>query len=287
MDKTEVILDASQIEVFEQCPRKWYYDHIMNITSKKTNPNLSTGTFYHEVLKVYYSTGKTPLSNGLRETVEFAMNLAKTTESPEVRKNPKFHLDRLRSYLITNLNEDDQSEVIAVEKGFSTVLYEDAAVRYILEGTIDLVSIEPKLGLTVTDHKTQSRFYDKYQYNHQALNYLAFTGAKYFRYNYIGLQDAQGPNTFRRPIFQPHPGMLEQWKEDVRKTFDQMATYLNSIDPDKFSSEPTFPRRRTACDTKFGVCQFHKICQTPDNSKWIPVVLTAYKEKDKRWKPWA
>ena len=282
----EVILDASQLEVVEACPYKWYLDHIQNLTTKRTNPNLSTGSFYHEVLKFYYSAGSRPLSNGLADTIRFASQHALSCKAPEVRKDPKFHLDRLRSYFITNLAEDDTSEIIAVEKGFSTLLYEDSNVRYILEGTIDLVSIERSTGLTVTDHKTQSRTYDKYEYNHQAMNYLAFTGAKYFRYNYIGLQDKQNENTFRRPIFIPSPGMLDQWKLDVRNTFDAVAKMMQDTGLG-LPAVKAFPRRRAACDTKFGVCQFHKICETPDNHPLLPSVYTAYKQKEERWKAWA
>lgn len=205
----------------------------------------------------------------------------KAIDAPAVRAAPKFHIDRLKAYLINNMAEDDISEIIAVEQGFSTLLYEDSDRRYILEGMIDLITIEPKTKLTVTDHKTQSRFYDKYGYNHQALNYLAFTGAEYFRYNYIGLQDKQGDNTFRRPIFKPRPGMLEQWKRDVKRTFDELARYV------EIGGAAAFPRRRSACDTKFGVCQFHKICEEPDGSKWIPTILTAYHEKENKWRAWS
>lgn len=279
----EIILDASQIEQFESCNYKWYLDQTRNLTSKQTNPALSTGTFYHEVLKRYYSSAvaSPPCSAGIRKAVDYAVELATgplASQWPKVAKDPKFHLDRLKAYLINHMWEDDASKIIAVEKGFSYILFEDTERRFILEGMIDLVTIEPGTGLTVTDHKTQSRFYDKYAYNHQALNYLNFTGANYFRYNYIGLQDAINANTFRRPIFKPHPDMLEQWKKDVLKTFQRMEWCLR---------EAGFARSRTSCDGKFGVCQFHKICETPDDSKWIPTILTAYKEKENKWRAWS
>lgn len=304
----EIILDASQLKVVEACPYKWYLDIILNLTTNRTNPALSTGSFYHEILKFYYSEAlrrKAVPSNGLRDTLELAQYLAmgnndspylerlgvKVIDSPAVRAAPKFHIDRLKTYLINNMAEDDVSEIIAVEQGFSTLLYEDTERRYILEGMIDLITIEPKTKLTVTDHKTQSRFYDKYGYNHQALNYLSFTKAEYFRYNYIGLQDKQGKNTFRRPIFKPRPGMLEQWKRDVKRTFDELARYVIEYGTlsDSLYPQPgiAFPRRRSACDTKFGVCQFHKICEEPDGSKWIPTILTAYHEKENKWRAWS
>lgn len=309
----EVILDASQLETIERCPHLWFLDHHCNLTSVRTNPALSTGTFHHEVNRFYYSAPVKQRSDAFAETAKFARNLATATQMndyfretgvrsikwPAVNADPKFHADRSLAGLIKWREEDDASEVVAVEKGFSTLLYEDSTRRYILEGMIDLVSIEKRMGLTVTDHKTQSRFYDKYEYNHQALNYLSFTGANYFRYNYIGLQDEIGPNTFRREIWKPAPGMIDQWKIDIRPTFDAVYNILTqtyevenlaktegqSFDVSKMGI--LFPRRRHGCQGQFGVCQFHKLCEVPDGSKWKPVVLTAYKQKEQIWKAWS
>ena len=296
----EVILDASQLEVFEACPRKWYLDHIRNLTTKRSNSALSTGSYYHEVLKHYYSGPLKPRSDNIGPTIRFAERLAIATSlTPDleaagvrsvnwldVRKDPKFYLDRLRSYLVTHMLEDDNSEVIAVEQGFSTLLYEDTERRYILEGMIDLVSMEKHTGLTVTDHKTQSRFYEKYPYNHQLLNYMSFTKANYFRYNFIGLQDKQNENTFRRVIFKPPEGVLEQWRNDVLRTFEQMEQYLRTL-PSLHTESEAFPRRRQACHSQFGTCQFHQICETPDNHIYLPNVMTRYKEKENKWRAWS
>lgn len=292
----EVILDASQIKEFETCPRKWYNDNVLNLTTVHPNEALSTGSWFHEVLKLYYSLTKEkpPASNHIKQAVDYAVHLAtsplEAIKWPRVRKDPKFHVDRLRAYLITHMCEDDTSEIVAVEKGFSTLLYEDIERRYILEGMIDMVSIERHLGLTVTDHKSQSRAYEKYWNNHQVFNYLSFTGASYFRYNYIGQQEKQNDQTFRRPIFKPHPGQLAQWRKDVLRTFDQMYDLLvreESMRHSQLEIDINYPKRITSCQTKFGVCQFHKLCELPDNSEWRPVVLKAYKPKDIAWKAWS
>lgn len=296
----EIIMDASQIEQFEACPRKWYNDQVLNLTSVQTNTAMSTGTWFHEVLKLYETEGllNPPVSKHIKKAVDFAVLLATGPDAvkwPRVKKDPKFHLDRLRAYLITHMAEDDSSEIVAVEKGFSTLLYEDAERRYILEGMIDLISIERTLGLTVTDHKSQSRAYEKYWVNHQVNNYLSFTGARYFRYNYIGQQATQNDQTFRRPIYRPHPGALEQWRKDVLRTFQEMERYLTKqfnpwIEDIDLNSRPKrvndFPKRLTQCQTKFGLCQFHKLCELPDDSPYREVVLKHYKQKEP-WKAWS
>ena len=290
----EVILDASQIEVFEACPRKWYYDYVLNLTTKHPNPALSTGSYYHEVLKFYYSN-----KLALRGALLLAQELANGIQSikwPAVAADPKFHFERIKNYLMKYRDDDEADEVIAVEQGFSTLLYEDDSRRYILEGMIDWIGNRKHMGLTIRDHKTQSRAYEKYEINHQVFNYMSFTGANYFEYNYIGLQDSIGADTFRRLIYKPHPGMLAQWRLDVKRTFDHMFTYLTDMEYFDGISEATynkatikaerFPRRRAACDTKFGICQFHHICQVPDDSKFVPLVMGKYKKKDEIWRAW-
>lgn len=284
----EVILDASQIEVFEACPKKWYYDYVLNLTPKHPNPALSTGSYYHEILKYYYSN-KLDLRGALLLAQELA-NGPENNKWPAVGAEPQFHYERLKNYLIKYRDEDETDEIIAVEQGFSTLLYEDNDRRYILEGMIDYIGIRKHMGLTIRDHKTQSRAYEKYEINHQVFNYMSFTGANYFEYNYIGLQDKITDATFRRLIYKPHPGMLEQWRTDVRRTFDQMFEYRLECEgetwgKDKLESND-FPRRRAACDGKFGICQFEHICQVPDNSEYVGMVMSKYKQKDMAWKAW-
>lgn len=301
----EIILDASQIETFEACPRKWYYSYLLNLETRKPNPALSTGSFFHEVLKFYYSAN-TARHETIRPALEYALILANGPQGirwPRVRKDPKFHIDRLRDYFYHNLSEDEQMQIVtdpsgnrAVERGFSWLLYEDTHRRYILEGMIDLISVKRTTGLTVTDHKTQSRDYDKYFYNHQAMNYLSFTGASYFEYNYIGLQKTINDATFSRPIWKPPPRMLDQWKIDVKHTFDEMFRMVErdtrlvygSVDGLRLNNSINFPRRREACQTKFGVCQFSRICEVPDSSPWQPIVINSkYQTKEKTWKAWS
>ena len=288
----EVILDASQLETFEKCPYAWYLDHVCNLTTRRTNPAFSTGTFFHEALKYYYTRGiSEPLDSLIKDTLLFAKDIAYSIEArtkyPEIYKDPKFFLERLRSYLFKYIDEDSVAKIIAVEKGFSWLLFEDNNRRYILEGMIDLVWEKKPTGFTVTDHKTQSRKYDKFEYNHQALNYLSFTRANYFEYNYIGLQDAESDNTFRRPIFKPAPGMLKQWQSDVKKTFDQMYHYKKTILELGGIPEEVYARRRAACTTQFGICAWHKLCLVPDDSKYRIAIEAHYKQKDTEWKAWS
>lgn len=287
----EIILDASQLEIFEACPRKWYYSYVLNLVSNSSYKPFDVGSYYHEVLAFYYKLLSDP--NRIKiDPVMKAINFATTNKlfnkyNIIEKEEQFFHLKRLTTYLNKYEVEDLNMEIIAIEGGFSYLLYEDNNRRYILEGKIDLIARSAPEGTIVIDHKTQSRFDNRFEFNHQVCNYLTFTKADYFVYNYIGLQDKLPTEGLRRVIYKPHPGMLDQWKIEVTKTFDQMYDYISK--PIAYNKkEEAFPRHRSACDSsKYGLCQYHKLCSIPDGSLWAPVVLSAYKEKDEVWRPWS
>ena len=288
----EVILDASQIETFETCPRKWYYSYVLNLLPKKSSKAFSIGSYYHEVLaRYYYLPLRTAEEGGpindigerMRNAIDFAGSSVLLTQfGLKDLDIIKFHRQRIVDYLYFNMAEDETLTPIAVEQGFSYLLFEDHKRRYILEGKIDLICKGRPYGLAVMDHKTQSRFDDRYELNHQVMNYLNFTKAEYFIYNYIGLQDKLPPNGLRRMIYKPHPGMLEQWAADVRRTFREMESYRAYRD-----SEHEYPRRRCACDaSKYGLCPFYKMCAVPDDSIYKECARSAYKIKEEKWQAW-
>lgn len=300
----EICLDASQLETIEPCPRKWYYSYALNLIPNQSKRYFDVGSYYHEVLARYYGlplTGIKDLTERLRQSLAFA------SESDLLRKfhikdldEQKFHRQRLLDYFATYMGEDEKMEPIAVEQGFSYLLYEDDSRRYILEGKIDLINKMMPYGLNVMDHKTQSRKDDRWEFNHQVCNYMSFmescgTPANYFIYNYLGLQDKIPPQGIRRVIYKPHPGMLDQWKKEVKLTFDAM--YHARLQAESMHQDGNFnilaeadlyERRRSACDaSKYGLCTYHKLCSVPDGSKWVPAVFSAYKEKEEKWLAWS
>jgi hypothetical protein len=311
----EIILDASQIDEFEECALAWYLGYHLNLEPRHSKHFFNKGSYIHEVLAHYYSN---PLNLPDWEfRVKDALEFARTVDlfkkwGIKTQEEKKFYFERLREYFYRWWSEDIVTEVIAVEKGFSWLLYEDERRRYILEGKIDLVARTPNLGLIVQDHKSQSRAYEKYELNHQVMNYFSYVKPDYFVYNYIGLQDKKNDSTFVKQIYKPHPGMLEQWRRDVLKTFHSMYDMITAhafdeegeckVCGDSYdarvqmscASETSkglyhidkFPRRRANCASKFGLCQFHHICEVPDNSKWVPIVKNAYKLKDEKWRAW-
>lgn len=298
----EVILDASQLESFEACPRKWYYSYLRNLEPKHSHRALSTGSWYHDVLACYYSSKEPEQAARMKAALAHGMDPVITSKWKMTKEDDlRFHIRRIFDYMNFHAAEDESTQVLAVEQGFSYLLYEDASRRYILEGKIDIIARRGNMGLIVQDHKTQSRKDNRYEINHQVLNYLNATKADYFEYNYIGLQDKLPPQGMRRTIFKPPEGMLKQWTLDIMPTFDAMYICMKHVagqqviwaEP-KYTAElerhimSLFHKRRYACDSsKYGLCQYHKLCQVEDNSRFMPAMLSHFVEKDERWRAWS
>lgn len=291
----EISMDASQLEVFEPCPRKWYYAYNQNLIPLRSKRVFDVGSYYHSCLAHYYylfpPLGTVlSLDDRLLSTINYCTQSALLTKYHIVDvEEQKFHRQRLLDYLMHWSTEDETMVPCAIEQGFSYLLYEDKYKRYILEGKIDLIAKLQPYGLIVMDHKTQSRKDDIWELNHQVMNYLNYmrvtaTEADYFVYNYIGLQDKIPKEGMRRSIYKPHPNMLIQWSKEVIKTFDDMFEIL-SITGDNFR-ELSFNRHRSACSSKYGLCQFYKLCSVPDHSKWNDSVLSHYRIRDEKWRAW-
>lgn len=296
----EIIMDASQLEAFEACPRKWYYSYVLNLIPNRASKAFDVGSYFHEILAFYYSlpiqtAPITDIDERIRASVEFSASgdLLRKFRIKDIELQ-KFYRQRLVDYFYKYADEDAATTSIAVEQGFSQLLYEDNIRRYILEGKIDFVGKNNIYGLFVRDHKTQSRKDDRWEFNHQVCNYMLASGANYFEYNYLGLQDKLPPEGMRRIPYKPHPGMLDQWKLEVMKTFREMEDYKNCFveltkDFERANTEYeiNYPRRRSACDSsKYGLCSMHKLCSIPDNSQWVPAVMSGYKSKKERWQAW-
>src|SRR5690349_10856592 len=137
----EIIMDASQLELFQLCPRKWYYANVLNLQPRfRTKSALSIGSYYHEVLAHFYNSlkAKVDFTESLRRAADFAAQPTLLSQWHILDPAEQiFHRKRLIDYFYKWNCEDSGMEVIAVEQGFSRLLYEDAKRRYILEGKID------------------------------------------------------------------------------------------------------------------------------------------------------
>src|ERR1700688_1964067 len=147
-DKANIVLDASKVDLFETCPKRYYFRHIMNrslpLTHKPSGRNaLDLGTLAHEGLGVYY----TMLGEGIKysERIEAClMKIREISSDPEQSNSSMEDVSILLRAVEDNCDywraEDENClEILSVETPFAYILFEDDFVCIIISGKIDLL----------------------------------------------------------------------------------------------------------------------------------------------------
>src|SRR6266446_5275257 len=151
-EKYVLALDASQIKSFDgECQLMWAYLYRENLRLVGADTSaMNKGTIIHFLLENFYKLLAKSVER--REAAQASIEIFQTNikERPEVsfgfdKDLLNFLCQRFSQYvynyagrdLIPAINLDNNA--IAVELGFSKILYEDEDVLFLLEGRIDLL----------------------------------------------------------------------------------------------------------------------------------------------------
>lgn len=248
MPKFTLTLNSHSLSMYQECEEKFMYSHFIGIESPRNTFAMDRGTEVAKFLQLLYynrikphASIKKVLNNPILWTNRFSKRL-------NIPNTEAFELYRACVKYTINYKDNDWKPV-AVEKGFSKVLYEDDENLFVWEGRPDLI-VSHNGEIFPVDHKCQARKNDIYAFNNQARGYVWAIGSTKFVYNYIVLTKI--PN-FER---QPHQFTLDQindWKLDTIEWFKRIR---ESILRAKFT-------RSWNCQTKYGVCDFRSICEQP------------------------
>ena len=269
--KVNIILDMSMWDLFELCKARYNMHHNMNRTlpmSKKSQA-LDSGGLAHEGLEVYF--------NKLKEGIHY---------------NDRMHAALQRMRLVScdpdqcNLNEeetkrviqaveescdywrfeDEQMEVLEVERVFAYVLFEDDYVRIIISGKIDVLYNMPQIGRASEyknlpmDHKTYSREFEVPHLSNQFQNYCVATGSHYLICNRIGLHDPEAKTPkpseekFKRVPLSYDPLILEDWKNNTIHGI--LHEYLECV------ATGVWRMNFTSCWKFNRKCEYYEVCDT-------------------------
>lgn len=280
MPKLTLILDSSQLTDAQNCPRADLFSRVQNWEPKDSKLALTKGGFFHDALKIYYEMK--------RDGAKFADISTKVQQYyneslPELSAAPGVEttdllltLRRLLEYIKHDWNTRTDWKILAVEQGFSVKLYEDTFCLYIYEGRIDLVA-EIAGRRCVIDHKTQSMKYDWPTYSNQIMGYCYAADARYAMYNYIGLQQDVGDNTFRAQLDSFRADQIERWRKDTIAAYDEIL--FNTL----FNR---FNRRRSGCIDRFGFCRFYDVCKASTEQGELQILQQSFKKREKPWRAW-
>jgi hypothetical protein len=259
MSKFTLSINSHSLSDFQECESKYCFKHFIGIEPLGSRMAMERGTLFAKFLEILYKNRIRPRQMFKRVLNNPLLWTRELEEKCNISQSEAYDVYAVMKAYALNWKGRDW-EPIAVEKGFSKIIYEDDENLFVWEGRPDLVAKEPHSGpdlvtpingeLIVCDHKTQGRANSIYQFNNQSRGYLWATGATKFAYNYITFtKTAQ----FRREVFPFTPAQIEDWRQST-------IEWLFRVKEAKLKAKflPSWN-----CSTIYGPCEFHRICEQP------------------------
>lgn len=270
-------IDSHTLSDFQQCMRKGYYAHIKGLRLKGSTPSgIAKGTIWHKLMEYRsLSMKKNKPVDKLFLIVDWY--LKRVLKDDETLRHEIFK--RFLEYH-TNYKSDYRIyKVIATELGFSKVILENEYVRFVYEGLIDLIVVNAEGMEYFIDHKTQHPAFSKdlFPQNNQFMGYSWASGIKNGIVDYTTWSKAVTDKTFRRPFYYYGSDLIQDWLQDT------IVWYWKILEAVKYQ---TYTKNRSACDGKYGLCQYNQICARSTEQGKLVTIKTHY-EVEPKWEPWS
>ena len=259
-----MILDNTQIECFNVCPRKYYWRHIRHLVKDvPESPALTFGQAIHSALEALYK-GAT-----LEEAIQIFLHFHKEHDG-ETKRTADVGVKILEEYHKKYFPES--WNVLHVESSVSMEVAKDL----LFYGRLDLI-VEFMGTIYVVDHKTSSTMRFVEHPNHQLSGYIAcgrslgldVSGAIV---NLIGVYKTK--TDFKRVITTRRENELEEWRNHILYTKLRIDDCLRN---------KWFPMYSHSCSRYGGTCPYLDLCVASERHLDY-IINGSYKEE--KWEPW-
>lgn len=247
-DKQIVAIDASTLDTWGMCNKKYELQFIKNLTTPYKNRNLDLGGMIHLMLKNYYTLKRDSqeTSFDFRAAVESSVNIAYTTDSDLPAHEIEEAIYVFRGYC--EKYEHENWIIHEVEKSFAVTLFDSESLQIIGQGIADIIGSTESLGMFIADHKKRSRREEENSLNNQRYMYTyALKIPNFYTNKLVFIKD---PDRYTRQLNTYSLEQHEEWLEEVVMAVKQILAYTKI---------GFFRREPTSCD-KFGGCQFRNFC---------------------------
>jgi len=276
MSRFSLILTSSFLKTWLTCPTKYKYSRLESIKHKDTYIEaFDKGTIIHSLLQNYYtflSVGES-CNNSARLAVEKTRQEINGKFPKLASEDREFIKLRFLQYATFYKETRDIQPLMlegnpALEVGFSYPIVDNEHFLFVIEGRIDFIAYFPQSGINViVDHKSQSKFYNYYDFDPQFQTYALAAKCPYVMVNYFGLQKKFDERTFRRQLISYTPAHQERWRKFLITKCYEIA---NAILTDSFSQE------YMSCTGKYNsLCEYTELCEQTK-----PELVQIMKERD-------
>lgn len=260
------IVDASKLQTYMRCPRKFWWRYVKGWRPEGISKHLVFGSAWHEAMRCLLLRGYSPEAQEeayQRFLVEYRKEFNEATDMDDKKKNPGAVRNALKTYCEKYKGDDE--EVIHTEVSGSVPVL-GAVMHFKLDAVL-----KDEDGYLIREHKTGSRL-DKRWLNQWALKMqvLLYMHAACCYYGIENLRCVQINGTIFRSKDQEHVRvdvkrnipMLEAWLQETRQWLDRLDRDWALHDQEMFDGchvMQSFPRNGEAC-YDFGGCPYHDFC---------------------------
>lgn len=297
----QTYIDASSLEVFKTCPRKYFYSIVVGRQPTEESVHLTFGTLLHSAVELYHKTRyfkDTARSHddSLRVVVRWLMNATwdkahnRPWTSDDKYKNRWTLLRTVIWYL--DLHQEDILVTAMLKNGqpavelpftFNTGYTAFTGEDFWMCGKMDRIVIyRPDSNYYITDVKTTKTtlsewYFKKFSPDNQVSTY-SIAGATVFGIPVEGLiidaaQVAIEFSRFDRGLVERSKEQLEEWQEGL-------GYWLMNLS--QCAERNNWPQNDSACD-KYGGCTFRGVCSQKNPSASIRVLEASFRERT--WDP--
>jgi len=300
-----IIMDNSSLSVWEECNRKFLYRVILSLREPKEKVALSFGKAFHRFLEYYYS------GHTFEESfAEFVTTATKDNSQITVTKDESIENGHEQEYSLEFgfLLCKKYAEIHPIEREYFTPMKTDGGEYYlemgfalnllngIIIGLIDgLATINSSKTDIVLEHKTtkyniNSSYLSDFNPNNQVSTYLYAASELLGKPVTTALINVIRVKDYKRGTPEENDEKLfgrietsrdkEQLEQRMRHANFQLDQIQQSIDV----GLDGFPMHTQSCRTRFGECEYRKLCMA-NNDRMIQILAeSAYITK--AWSPY-
>jgi hypothetical protein len=217
---------------------------------------LDRGTLVHLGNEVYYGM----LKDGAKyqDAVTAALSSIRTKGVTETELDSEVVnrvIDTMEEYYDYWRVEDENLNIVEVEKPFIYTLHEDDEIRISMAGKIDLVANPKGYTNLPYDHKSFDRTFETSRLSNQFMNYCMALRSNFLIVNKIGFQKTLKPHEkFTRVPLSYDKYILDEWKNNVVQVL--VNHYLTCV------GEQHWPMNITSCFKFNRKCEFYEVCDS-------------------------